>query len=385
MNCWDVLQLAPTTDVRAIKKAYAVLLKQNRPDDNPAGFQRVHGAYQDALSWAEDNTQPDAQSACDPAADPLPSLADSTPALTPPEPVAAAPGLSAVPTATADATTLPRADTAADTAPHLSEAEQWETYLDQQWDTLVQQVEALLDDPAQRNEPSAWRFLMESEALLDIDFKSAFAMRFLQRLLELFREQQDTQTQLLQPAIVQHLNQWFWWSERRHQYDDYVDPQLLDDFLLWWQAPPVQASTTAPLPAQAPVSPVPYGNYYLRWLALVIDGAGLLAIGALGGLLLAPPGLEWVAGMLVVVAGYPLLSPLFEATPLQGTPGKYLCKLKVCDRQGKPIGFPRALLRSALFGVCLYFFYVTVIINLLIWDGRLLHDRLSGSVVLRRP
>ena len=49
MDCWQTLHLAPTTDIRAIKKAYAVLLKQNRPDDNPAGFQQLHTAYQDAL------------------------------------------------------------------------------------------------------------------------------------------------------------------------------------------------------------------------------------------------------------------------------------------------------------------------------------------------
>jgi len=37
-----------------------------------------------------------------------------------------------------------------------------------------------------------------------------------------------------------------------------------------------------------------------------------------------------------------------------------------------------------LFAVCIYFFYITVIVNLLIWDGRLLHDRLSRSIVLKR-
>ncbi|WP_223788055.1 J domain-containing protein [Marinicella meishanensis] len=46
---WDVLGLAPTDDRKAIKKAYARLLRQHRPDSDPEGFKRVNEAYQAAL------------------------------------------------------------------------------------------------------------------------------------------------------------------------------------------------------------------------------------------------------------------------------------------------------------------------------------------------
>ena len=119
-------------------------------------------------------------------------------------------------------------------------------------------------------------------------------------------------------------------------------------------------------------------------MGLIMEGALLFSCGWL---------LNWfghfldetmVFAALFTVAAYAILNPLFECSPLQASPGKYWCRMKVCDAQGKRIPLWRALLRCALFGVSLYFLYITVIINMLIWDGRLLHDRLSGSCVLRR-
>lgn len=356
MSHWDVLQLSPTRDVRAIKKAYAVLLKQHRPDDDPQGFQRLYAAYQDALAWAENQIDGDDE-----------HIASAAPADPPYQ---------------QDEHTVP--DHTYEAAP-ADEKAQWEAYLDQQWSILVQQVEELLADPERCNDPVAWRFLSESEALLDIEFKAAFAMRFLQRLLILFREQRDGGVQQIEPGLIQHLNRWFWWSERRHHYEDYTDPELLDDFMLWWQGASADQPASTVTPAEELHSSTPpYGNYYLRWLALAIDCMALFCLGTLGGLLLEPHTLEPVLGYLAIILGYPPLSAAFEASSLRATPGKYWCKLQVCRPQGDAIGLFRALWRSLLFVACLYFFYITVIVNLLIWDGRLLHDRLSGSIVLKR-
>ncbi len=46
---WSILGIAPTADLIAIKRAYASQLKRNRPDDNPAGYQRLRQAY----DWAQ--------------------------------------------------------------------------------------------------------------------------------------------------------------------------------------------------------------------------------------------------------------------------------------------------------------------------------------------
>jgi len=51
MNPWDTLGVAPTTDVRAILRAYAEKLRITRPEDDPIAFQRLVEAREFALSW----------------------------------------------------------------------------------------------------------------------------------------------------------------------------------------------------------------------------------------------------------------------------------------------------------------------------------------------
>ena len=53
---WDVLGIEPTNDERAIKRAYAKLLKQNRPDKDPVAFQELRDAYEwclRATKWTD--------------------------------------------------------------------------------------------------------------------------------------------------------------------------------------------------------------------------------------------------------------------------------------------------------------------------------------------
>ena len=52
MDCWHILQIEPTSDERAIKRAYAKLLKTTRPDDDAEGYQRLREAFDEALATA---------------------------------------------------------------------------------------------------------------------------------------------------------------------------------------------------------------------------------------------------------------------------------------------------------------------------------------------
>ncbi len=52
MTPWEVLGIGPTRDRRAIKKAYALRLKTNNPEDDPRGFQELRNAYEMALALA---------------------------------------------------------------------------------------------------------------------------------------------------------------------------------------------------------------------------------------------------------------------------------------------------------------------------------------------
>lgn len=49
MNAWEVLGIDPTSDKKEIKKAYARLLKQYHPEENPEEFKQIQAAYQQCL------------------------------------------------------------------------------------------------------------------------------------------------------------------------------------------------------------------------------------------------------------------------------------------------------------------------------------------------
>ncbi|WP_191485782.1 J domain-containing protein [Pseudomonas sp. FEN] len=64
MNCWTLLQLPEDADERSIKRSYARLLKNNRPDEDAEGFQRLRAAYENALQiarWRDESATAEAQ------------------------------------------------------------------------------------------------------------------------------------------------------------------------------------------------------------------------------------------------------------------------------------------------------------------------------------
>lgn len=58
VNCWAVLELDSDADERSIKRQYARLLKTHRPDEDPAAFQRLREAYEQAMAMARHRSEP---------------------------------------------------------------------------------------------------------------------------------------------------------------------------------------------------------------------------------------------------------------------------------------------------------------------------------------
>ncbi|MFM0730660.1 J domain-containing protein [Paraburkholderia sediminicola] len=54
---WDVLGIAANADERTVRRAYARLLKQQRPDEDAEAFQRLRYAYESALQMASASTE----------------------------------------------------------------------------------------------------------------------------------------------------------------------------------------------------------------------------------------------------------------------------------------------------------------------------------------
>ena len=53
MDMWKILGIEPTTDKRAIKRAYAAKTKETHPEEKPEEFKRLYEAYQTALGYAD--------------------------------------------------------------------------------------------------------------------------------------------------------------------------------------------------------------------------------------------------------------------------------------------------------------------------------------------
>lgn len=62
MNIWQVLQIEPTSDQRAIKKAYARRSREVHPEEKPEEFSRLYEAYHSALAWAKEDREPELHS-----------------------------------------------------------------------------------------------------------------------------------------------------------------------------------------------------------------------------------------------------------------------------------------------------------------------------------
>lgn len=356
MSYWSILGIERTGDAAAIKRAYAARLKNTRPDEDPEGFGRLHRAYKQALADAK--RRPASVSAS-PDGSAAEQAGRATVTGHPPvqqedeaaSPVAAAPERELI--------------SGEPVVPGEGQSED----LQAAWQRLTAAASELLSDSRRANQVENWRFLEDEEALYDFGFKREFSGFLFARITE--------QYHLKKPAIG-YLDGLFRWSEQRDMLElqhGYEDVELL----LGSDRPSESIRWFCP---KHHTGPLVYGGYYTRIFATLLDV--ILMTFAYEGLLrlsLQPLGDSAFFGGIGL---FLIAAPILEATPMQGTPAKVLFGLKVTSARGTRLNPFHAIARTLAYATSTALFKVTVWINLFINDGRLLHDRLSGSLVVKR-
>jgi len=164
-SLWDILGTEPTSDERAIKRAYARQLKVTRPDDDPVAFQQLRDAYEFALrhapmfaaQWQEQGQQAETTAPAKPTL-------ESEPAAVQPAPAAPAELWGVVAQEDAPAIETPAAPEKWDGGVHdpIEEANaQWQAFL----------VRARHDDPH-----AVLRDFLQRSELLNLDVREEFEL-----------------------------------------------------------------------------------------------------------------------------------------------------------------------------------------------------------------
>jgi uncharacterized RDD family membrane protein YckC len=404
MSYWCLLGLEETADLRAIKQAYATRLKKTKPDEDPEGFKQLHAAYKWACQYAKAN--PDAGGAVgqrpghgDDAAPSAVEPQSGVPLPTPPQPLIET-------EASKPAAELGRAyyqssqdyflsqggnDASAPDA-YREELEQIAstdneeefTFLQGQWAALTAGIDQATATLHTINDLRSWRFLDGREALFDLQFKAEISYYTFERIVR--RLVEDGRWNVVKKPVFDYLNGLFRWSDQRdmleQQFDiDAVESVLhgasgVDVRLIKWTSPKQHAGVLV------------YAGYYPRLFSALLDwflfGFGASLLYKLAALYLDVGGSEQADWVIAGLLAYGLVAPFMEATPLQGTPGKILFNMKVVTPRGRRLNVFHAYWRGLLFGIATAMFKFTVWINLFLRDGRLLHDRLSRSIVVKR-
>lgn len=409
MYPWDILQIEPTAEARAIKRAYAKQLKQNRPDEKPQAFQQLHDAYKQALAWAEqqqETSPPPAMaewgtSIPDPAPEPEPELI-AGPTNTPPpshdtfvsdpEPDATlqqaswSVQLTPTPPPPVDTHPGPLSD---GSAPEFSQDEQDHTLT-----ALLEQARHRLQQTPETTQSHDWHFLTGTPLILD----DTFNHRLGQALFALLSEHYQSVQPAVDASVIRYLNGLFnWEGQRRWLNEEFGEDacdnifRILDDTPLAQEAIKAVRGGQAILPnakkpPEVPPENVAMGGYSLRILAFAMDVfliiiCAIFVVEALQGIIDNSDESGAPLAMILAVPLYLFMALIMESTPMQSTPGKFMLGMRVTNRRLQRLHPLHNVGRIIAFCLTGILWKVIFIVNAFM-KGHLLHDRISRSYVI---
>lgn len=150
------------------------------------------------------------------------------------------------------------------------------------------------------------------------------------------------------------------------------------------------AAYTPPVDQPPPPAGSPYGGFWARFAAHVVDGIIISIVGAalaIAWVIVAGSAFAEFAGLmpLVILALAQLYHAYFVSSGKMATPGKRLCGLYVTDLEGRRLDFGKALLRNVAAALSYVTVYVGFIMTAFTARKQALHDMLVGTLVHRQP
>lgn len=407
-ECWQTLGIEPFADKKTIKRAYARLLKLNRPDDDPQAFRTLHDAYKQALVYSETTWQWDEPEALEqpeqepppfaeaervesvemliqpnPLPEPEPSAQVEVSLPEPPETNAVDTGETVeISLAAPAAEVLPEPVESTNTQAELSDAD-WFPNRDADWEALFEQVNVTFQAKNAGSDVEQWKFIERNPSLLDLEFRAEASDRLFEMVAEANEIALQKKTLFFKPPVLNYFNQVFAWDSKWREYNQMFPASQLDAVLPYLQSQNVNAK-----PKHRPVQPQDL-HYYARIFAFLLDALLLgMFLFALGKTLEAAGVLKDTFITIMISSSFAyflLIIPLLEASPWQASPGKKLLGLRVVNGKGGRLSWYHSLIRGVFASICLLGIKVTVWINFFMarYKNMLLQDWLSRSYVIK--
>ncbi len=371
MDIWQILEIEPTPDQKAIKRAYSKKLKVTRPDENAEAFQSLYHAYKAALHQATywDEYQQEYQDDADESK--LPEHQGES------ESQATAEISIVTEQAIIDSPVEPTSETVGLNPPENSVDE---TTAETQVNPLQLEGERLLGltelflatSNGGQNNPKNWTFIIESPFILEDHFNWRLGLELLRVIHEHNLNHVAKVSSLVGQEALTYLNSIFNWMDNRY----HVTRALGDDYNTWLDM--IRDNTESEknyrhkirggknlLLQQKNTEQVAQPTtrrtslVFSRFCAFLIDCFFLVIL-----ISLLASG-ESVDNQAISNRAWGILSIFavfiyfcgFEASILQGTPGKKIMKLAVTTNQGEAPVFLHAVLRTFCFFIFSIFFF----------------------------
>ena len=358
MNYWQILELEEGSDRKAIKIAYAKLLKVTKPDDDPEGFKSLHIAYKEALTSLAKVDQK-----------------NSSPQwFTPPEKknittFESFEETDEIPALLYQATEIDR-----EIDEVISDIDQ--KTLQDNWSDLITQVETIIKTKAYKNNVSDWEFIAGIPSLMDIEFHSNAGEQIFEMVSEVNAKSLKKDRLVVKAPVLDYLNNLFHWDNKWREYRKNYGHQINAIYpYLFLTNKDTKKIVAKKLGKQS--------DYYTqRLMAYMIDTSLVFLFiwvnfSHKDKIFLLLPIAAAIYGLIIM--------PLMEASRYQASIGKMVFQLKVVDNNENPITITQSFLRMASTLICIIAFPIVIWINLYLYfvqkENNLLQDIMTKTYI----